>query len=128
MAVDRATVARWLDDYVRAWETYDAAAIGRLFSEDVVYRYHPYDEPVVGRVALVEDWLSDTDPPGSFEAHYEPVAVDGSVGVATGTSTYFDDQRTKVVEIFDNCFLLEFDSEARCRDFTEYYIKRPIPS
>ena len=36
-------VARWLDDYVEAWRTYDPDAIVALFAEEIEYRYHPYD-------------------------------------------------------------------------------------
>jgi hypothetical protein len=39
----------------------DAAAIADLFSADVAYRYHPSDEPVTGRDAVVASWLGDTE-------------------------------------------------------------------
>ena len=32
-----------------AWKSYDREQIGALFSDDAVYRYHPYDEPVERR-------------------------------------------------------------------------------
>ena len=41
-------VQAWLDRYVAAWESYDPAEIGELFSEDAEYRYHPANEPIVG--------------------------------------------------------------------------------
>jgi len=47
--VEKADVDRWLRAYVEAWKSYDSKQIGELFSEDVRYRYHPHDEPVVGR-------------------------------------------------------------------------------
>ena len=68
-----------------------------LFAEDAEYRYHPYDEPIRGREAIVESWLgeatateaSDTRrAEGTYDAAYRPVAVDGDVAVAVGTSTY----------------------------------------
>ena len=49
--MDRATAQRWLDDYVSAWKSYDRDDIAALFAEDVAYRFHPYDEPLVGREA-----------------------------------------------------------------------------
>ena len=58
--MEKADVSRWLDDYVQAWKSYDRDAIGALFSDDVSYRYHPYDEPIRGREAVVS--------PGSGEA------------------------------------------------------------
>ena len=41
MPLDRDTVSRWLEAYVRAWETYDPHAIGELFAEDATYAWHP---------------------------------------------------------------------------------------
>ena len=47
-------------------------------AEDAEYRYHAWDEPVVGRDAIVADWLSpggdpgQRDQPGTFAGHYEP--------------------------------------------------------
>ena len=75
----------------------DAAAIGDLFTEDARYRFHPSDEGFVGREAIVRAWLdpsgdaSTRDEPGTWEAHYEPFAVDGDRAVAVGWSRYYTD-------------------------------------
>jgi hypothetical protein len=113
--------------------SYDPDAISGLFSEDVAYRYHPNDEPIVGRAAVVASWLgqdtsgdaSSRDAPGTYEAEYSPVAVDGDTVVATGTTRYREEPGTPVVRIYDNCFIMHFDDERRCREFTEYYVRRP---
>ena len=55
--MDRESAQNWLNRYVHAWLTYDPGEIAALFSEDVTYRYHPYDEPDVGREAVVAGWL-----------------------------------------------------------------------
>ncbi len=125
---DRAHVQRWLDAYVEAWKSYDPEAIGELFSEDVEYRYHPADEPIRGRAAVVESWLGEGDHPdasardaeGTYEAAYEPFAVDGDRAVAVGASTYTDPPAA-----YDNCYLIRFDADGRCREFTEWFVKRP---
>jgi ketosteroid isomerase-like protein len=115
----RERIQAWLDAYVAAWRSYDEAAIGELFSADASYRYHPYDEPENGRDAIVAGWLEDRDEPGSWEARYEPLLVEGDRAVATGETRYADGQT------FSNLFVLEFDGEGRCRDFTEWYIEHP---
>ena len=84
--MERAAVVDWLKAYVRAWESYSPEAIGELFTEDATYSFHPYDEPVVGRQAIVEAWLKDPDAPGTFTANYTPIAVDGDVAVVNGRS------------------------------------------
>ena len=131
--MDHAAVQRWLDRYVEAWLTYEPALIADLFSTDAEYRYHPYDEPIVGREAVVASWLGETsepgassrDAPGTYEAAYAPVAVEGGVAVATGTSSYRMEPGGPVVRVFHNCFLMRFDAEGRCREFTEFYVRQP---
>jgi len=131
--MDHRTAQDWLDRYVGAWLSYEPEAIGALFSEDVAYRYHPYDAPIVGRDAVVASWLGDAetdgassrDEPGTYDASYAPVAVDGDVVVATGTSRYRETPGGPVVKEYANCFVMRFDSAGRCQEFTEYYIRHP---
>jgi len=131
--MDKAEVDQWLRAYVEAWKSYDRAQIGELFAEDVRYRYHPYDEPVAGRAAVVRSWLgedehagaSTPDEPGTFAAAYQAVAVDGDIAVATGTSSYLSEPGGAVEEVYHNCFVMRFDSAGRCREFTEWYVQRP---
>ena len=131
--MDQETAQDWLDRYVDAWMSYDPDDVSKLFSEDVAYRYHPYDEPIVGRDAVVASWLGETgsgdastrDPAGTYEAGYSPVAVDGDTVVATGTSRYRELPGGPVVRTYENCFVMRFDGEGRCREFTEYYLRRP---
>jgi uncharacterized protein (TIGR02246 family) len=131
--MDHGTAKEWLDRYVAAWISYDPGAIADLFTDDVSYRYHPGDEPTVGRDAVVASWLGEStaqevssrDAPGTYEAAYAPVAIEDDVVVAIGTSTYYTAPGGPVDAIYDNCFLMRFDRSGRCSDFTEYYVKRP---
>lgn len=125
-------VQAWLDRYISAWEAYDAAAIGELFSADATYRHHPSDPGFVGREAIVTAWIEPTgdagsrDEPGTYEAHYEPFVVAGDRAVAVGWSRYYSDAtKTTVTDVWDNAYLLEFDRDGRCRSFTEFFVERP---
>lgn len=115
-------VQAWLDAYVDAWRTYDPAAIPALFTEDATYAYHPWDEDealIQGRDAIVTDWLGEQDPPGSWEAHYEPLLVEGERAVATGTTRYADGK------FYWNLFVLRFGEDGRCAEFVEWFMVRP---
>jgi ketosteroid isomerase-like protein len=133
--VTREDVDRWLEAYVEAWTTYDRAKIEALFADDVSYRYHPNDEPIEGRDAVVDSWLgegdhpdaSERDEPGTFEASYRAVAVDGDAAVAAGQSSYRDEPGGPVARVYDNCFVMRFDSEGRCTEFTEWFMQRKNP-
>ena len=121
--MERAAVVEWLKAYMRAWETYSPDAIGDLFTEDATYSFHPYDTPVVGRQAIVYAWLKDPDAPGTFEANYKPIAIEGDMAVVNGRSRYFKgSSRSKPTKEWDNLFVIEFDHDGRCRSFREWYV------
>ena len=115
-------VQQWLDRYIAAWRANDAAPIEALFTEDAEYRYRPYGEEVIrGSAAIAGSWLESPDNPATWEAEYEPFAVDGDRAVAIGWSRYAandtDPERT-----YRNAYLLEFASDGRCRSFTEFFM------
>ena len=122
--MQREDVSRWLEHYVAAWKSGERAEIEALFTADARYRYHPYDEPVVGPAAIADSWLEEPDEPGSWAASYECFAADGDAAVAVGTSTYIGED-DGVDRVYDNVFVFRFDAEGRCSDFTEWFMKRP---
>lgn len=109
----------WLDDYIEAWRTYDPERIGRLFAEDATYTYYPWKEPVAGRKAIVDSWLSSQDPEGSWEASYRPWAAFGDKAVAVGETRYTDGK------YFLNIWQLSFDADGACSEFVEWYMSPP---
>ncbi len=133
--MDRTSVQDWLDRYVEAWKTYDPDLVASLFAEDATYRYHPYDDDddvLRGRDAIVSDWIepggsaSNRDKLGAYDGKYEVFAVDGDRAVATGWSRYWTDAtRTTLERTYDNVYLLRFDGDGRCAEFTEYFMTEP---
>ena len=128
-------VQAWLDRYIKAWQSYEGEEIAALFSEGAEYRYHPWDEPLHGRDAIVEDWLSpggdpaQRDVPGTVAAAYHPFAVDGDIAVATGTSTYYvNASQAEVFRRYHNAYLIAFDAAGKCRSFTEFFMKESAKS
>ena len=133
--MDRSTVQTWLDRYVDAWKTYDRDTISDLFGANATYKYHPWDsgdDVVRGRDGIIHDWLepdgdsSGRDEAGSYDAEYEPFAVDGNRAVAVGWSKYWtDDSRSTLERVYENVFLLTFDDDGRCVEFVETFMQRP---
>jgi len=122
--MNTSAVQAWLDRYVEAWRANDRELIMALFTEDAVYRYRPYDDPARtfrGNAAIVESWLDDTDAPESWEAEYEPYAVEGDRAVAIGFSRYhaIDGEPEKT---YHNAYLLRFAPDGRCSEFSEFYM------
>jgi hypothetical protein len=114
------TVQVWLDAYIEAWRSYETDAIADLFTEDAAYAYHPWDEPIRGRDAIVTSWLLDRDEPNSWSADYRPFVVSGNRAVAVGETRYADGK------VFVNVWQLIFDQDARCSEFVEWYMTPPV--
>ena len=117
-------VQRWLDAYIAAWRANAPEPIADLFTEDAVYGYRPWDshdQTVRGRDAIVASWLDEPDDPSSWEAHYEPYAVEGHHAVAVGWSRYAatgdEPERT-----YHNAYLIRFAPDGRCAEFHEFYM------
>ena len=115
-------VQQWLDDYVAAWRTGQAADIRALFCDDAEYRYQPWGEPVKGADAIVSDWLKDQDEPDSWSAEYETLLVEGDRAIACGETHYPAEDR-----VYSNLFILRFTADGKCCSFTEWFLKHPKP-
>ena len=123
--MDRTDVQTWLDRYVEAWRANDAELIKPLFTDDAVYSYRPYDDPertIRGNAAIVASWLEEPDPAGSWEAKYEPYAVEGDRAVAVGFSRYLATDSAPE-KTYHNAYLLRFDPDGRCAEFHEFYME-----
>ena len=116
-----AVVQSWLDRYLAAWRSYDPDQIGGLFTEQASYAYHPWDTGelvLLGRPAIVANWLEDPDEPGTWSAQYSPLLVSGDRAVTTGITRYDNG------DVFYNMWVLRFDGD-RCADFVEWYMSAP---
>jgi ketosteroid isomerase-like protein len=114
--------AAWLSRYVAAWRSRDGAAIGELFSADASYSFRGGQAVVVGRDEIVKAWLGE-DEVGSWEAHYEPLAVEEEVHVAIGWTRYTDTSGD-VRDEYSNIFVCRFDDAGRCSSFTEWWMRQ----
>jgi hypothetical protein len=125
--MEHADLQMWLDGYVEAWRLNKPELIAALFSENAVYRYRPFSaegEILMGREAIVENWLEESEDPNGWEADYEVFAVDGDRAVATGTSHYYATTH-RPDRLYYNCFLMRFDADGKCAEFTEYFMAVP---
>ena len=112
-------VQAWLARYIEAWRSYERDQIEALFSDDVSYQYHPWDEPLVGSEAVADDWIANQDPPGTWEASYRPLLVSENKAFVTGKSSYSDGR------VFWNLWEIDFDDAGRCRRFVEWFMLEP---
>jgi uncharacterized protein (TIGR02246 family) len=116
--VDRASVVDWVERYVAAWNSNDPDEIGNLFGDEAIYLTGPLDVPWEGRKQIIEGWLKHKDKPGNTTFAYDVIAIDGSMGVVQGQTTYLKPPAT-----YGNLWLLTLDDDGRCARFTEYWMQ-----
>jgi hypothetical protein len=118
--VDAGKVDHWVRAYMKAWESNHPEDVGALFAPNAVYRTGPFDRPIVGRDAVVADWLDRRDEPGTWRFEYTILAVTDDLAVVRGTTFYSDPAAEHA-----NLWLIRLDPTDRCRDFAEWWIERP---
>ena len=122
--IDRQTIHTWIEGYQRAWQTDDRQMIGRLFAEDARYFLTPFDDPWQGRAAIVERFRKEPEPTERWTFRYEVQAVEGLTAIIRGWTHYLDETTGAPGPEFSNTWLVKFDADARCCEFTEWYMRR----
>jgi ketosteroid isomerase-like protein len=106
----------WLDGYLQAWRTKDAADVRAIFTDDAEYWFHPGDpEPVRGIDAIVEMWLSE-DEPADVAADLDVLVEDEHIGVIRGEVDYPGHEH------YYNLWEVHFAEDGRARRFVEWYM------
>jgi hypothetical protein len=119
----------WLDRYEIAWRSNDATLVEALFTDEAVYRWHPWDDEgdlARGADAIARAWLESPDAPGSWELHAVPLAVNGDLGIARCVTRYHQTD-ARPARTYHNIFLVRLDPDGHCADFTEFYMSEPDP-
>ena len=116
----RDAVDDWVRRYTVAWDSNAPADVRGLFQDDGTYRFHPWDEPLVGVTAIVQQWTGDArDEAGDHAFTWRVLAVDGSTAVVQGRTEYDDG------DVYDNLWVLDLADDGRARQFTEWYMEPP---
>jgi uncharacterized protein (TIGR02246 family) len=116
--VDRGDVERWVQRYVKAWETNDPEDIGGLFTADATYHTAPHREPWRGRDGIVRGWLDRKDEQGRWDFEYRVQDVAGDKAYVRGLTTYHEQDESD----YSNLWEITLDGEGRCSEFVEWWM------
>ncbi len=114
----RADISRWIEVYERAWRAVDTTeALSELFAPDATYQASPFEEPLRGLDALAAFWEAErAGPDETFALAFQPVAVEGDVGVARIEVHYGD----PVTRTYRDLWVIALDAHGRCVAFEEW--------
>lgn len=111
-------VDEWLAAYGRAWEERDPDAAAELFTEDAVYRDHPFGEPHDGQAGVRAYWTGVT-------------STQDAVSVRFGAPVVSADERRAAAEFWvtmlnggsdvtlTGIMFLRFADDGRCQELRE---------
>jgi beta-glucosidase len=111
-------VEEWMDGYIAAWSSNDPDEIAGLFTSDAVYDPQTADGELHGHEEIIGWWRGIGDTPDNWEFEWWPIVDTDEVAVIAATTRYFDPPAS-----YRNLFVIRFDEDGRCRDFTEWYIE-----
>jgi SnoaL-like domain len=115
---DHDRLTRWIEGYVRAWNSNDPADIAVLFTEEAEYYTEPFRPAWSGRQQIVDAWLEHKDEPGETTFDWRPLVVTDELAIIEGTTIY-------PTETYSNLWVIRLDDDGRCRHFTEWWMEHP---
>ena len=117
--MDRETVDRWVQGYIRAWGSNAPDDIATLFTEDARYYTAPHREPWTGRQGIVDGWLDRKDQQGEWDFRYEILALAGDLAFVQGWTTYHGQDPPR----YGNLWVIRLTEDGTCSEFTEWWME-----
>ena len=116
----RAGLSEWLDEYGAAWETRDAVAAAKLFTEDAVYQWGPFGRKLRGRVMIREAWAEAVETQANVKFGYEVLTASARGGIVRWWCSA-DNPDGKLRNRIEGIFRLAFDHDGLCTSLEEWY-------
>lgn len=111
----------WMERYKRAWEGRDPDAAADLFTDDGVYAWGPYEEPMRGRDAIRARWAEVTAAQRDVEFGYESLGILDAGAVALWWCSFNVAQLR--IEL-NGVFVVVLTDDGLCSDFREWWNER----
>ena len=115
--MEREDLARWIGNYERAWRTPGTTILEQLFTPDAIYIASPFEPPIRGREAIASFWDAErVGPDEIFSMTWDPVAVEGNVGVARVEVRYGE----PAARIYRDLWIVTLGEDGLCTAFEEW--------
>lgn len=108
----------WMEGYIEAWTSNDPYDIAALFTPDAVYDPQTADGEQHGHEEIIAWWQRIGDDSENWDFAWQPLVETDELAVVAGATRYIDPPAS-----FRNLFVIRFDAEGLCTDFTEWYIE-----
>lgn len=113
---------RWLEGYLRAWQTNETDDIRAIFTDDAEYFTEPWVPPQRGLDTIVAAWLERRDEPGTWTFDGRVIAVDDRLVFIQGQTAY------SAGTTYSNLWVVRLADDGRASSFTEWWMDHANPS
>ncbi len=116
--MSREEIERWIARYEDAWRSGDAEAAAELFTEDCVFRSHPFREPEDAREYTRREFADEED----VEPHFgEPVVEGDRVAVE-----YWAAMKEDALDLtLAGCLVFRLAPDGRCSEMRGVWTTAP---
>jgi hypothetical protein len=118
--IDRRGVDAWIEELRRGWSAGEPEAIGKLFTQTVVYRASPFEEPLVGRDLVVAHWQEELGDVDEAVVDFSSPLIDGDRAAVEWWAVV---TRAGSVKSDSGALVLEFTGSL-CSRLHEYWMLR----
>jgi ketosteroid isomerase-like protein len=117
--VDPETAARaWVEGWSAAWPARDAEAVAPLYTDDAVYRSHPFREPHLGRAGVIDYARTAFEQEDAVEFWFgEPVAAGKRAAVEYWAILESDGRELTLA----GTTVIRFAPDGRCEEHRDYW-------
>ncbi|MGA2814363.1 MAG: nuclear transport factor 2 family protein [Candidatus Acidiferrum sp.] len=114
---------RWLDAYGQAWVSRDPKASAALFADTGTYQVTPFDTPIRGREAILQNWNGVARTEENIKFAYQMLFASADLNIAQWSAS-FDIIPQGLQTKLDGIFLISLDDEGRCKSLREWWHKQ----
>jgi uncharacterized protein (TIGR02246 family) len=109
---------RWIDGWIRSWKALDAEGVASLYTEDAIFRSHPFREPHVGREGVRAYAQASFDEEKPLDVRFGEPLVEGDRAVVEYWAVlHINGKEVTLAGIS----VLRFDPDGRCSEQRDYW-------
>ena len=113
----------WLKTLGEAWVTKNPELIGSVCAEDVKYYENPFEEPRVGRDAVIAEWQNVPNTQKDITFDYDIIGIVNGTGIAHWRASF-----TRITEnrqdTLDGIFTVQLNDSGLCTEFHMWWVTK----
>lgn len=113
----------WFKTLGEAWVTKNPELIGSICAEDVKYYEHPFEEPRIGKDAVVAEWQNVPNSQKDIIFDYDIIGITNDTGIAHWRASFTRISEEKR-DVLDGVFTVKLNGSGLCTEFHMWWVTK----